>query len=135
MSKFSICRNFLHEILSIERKNVTIKFNEILSMDDISYQILSHGHYFIEDNILWHKNIPPPPFARTVSRNYCAFVWFIKDYPCLILFKLRDWIFVISSWSHIWLNSAIMPTQSGSAQHAMLSTYRSSNNPKASIFW
>jgi intein/homing endonuclease len=33
-------------------KNVTIKFNEILSMDDISYEILSHGHYFIEDNIL-----------------------------------------------------------------------------------
>jgi hypothetical protein len=22
-------------------------------MDDISYAILSHGHYFIEDNILW----------------------------------------------------------------------------------
>ena len=54
MSKFSICRNSLHEILSIERKNVTIKFNEILSMDDISYEILSHGHYFIEDNILWY---------------------------------------------------------------------------------
>jgi hypothetical protein len=29
-----------------------IKFNEILSMDDISDEILSHGHYFIEDNIL-----------------------------------------------------------------------------------
>jgi hypothetical protein len=24
-------------------------------MDDISYEILSHGHYFIEDNILWYK--------------------------------------------------------------------------------
>jgi hypothetical protein len=23
-------------------------------MDDISYEILSHGHYFIEDNILWY---------------------------------------------------------------------------------
>ena len=31
-----------------------IQFNEILSMDDISYEILSHGHYFIEDNILWY---------------------------------------------------------------------------------
>ena len=36
-------------------QNFIIKFNEILSMDDISYEILSHGHYFIEDNILWYK--------------------------------------------------------------------------------
>jgi hypothetical protein len=35
-------------------QNFIIKFNEILSMDDISYEILSHGHYFIEDNILWY---------------------------------------------------------------------------------
>ena len=33
-------------------QNFIIKFNEILSMDDISDEILSHGHYFIEDNIL-----------------------------------------------------------------------------------
>jgi len=33
-------------------ENFIIKFNEMLSMDDISYEILSHGHYFIEDNIL-----------------------------------------------------------------------------------
>jgi hypothetical protein len=38
----------------MSRKNFIIKFNEILSMDDISYEILSHGHYFIEDNILWY---------------------------------------------------------------------------------
>jgi len=25
-------------------------------MDDISYEILSHGHYFIEDNILWYTS-------------------------------------------------------------------------------
>jgi hypothetical protein len=36
-------------------QNFIIKFNEILSMDDISDEILSHGHYFIEDNILWYK--------------------------------------------------------------------------------
>jgi len=27
----------------------------MLFMDDISYEILSHGHYFIEDNILWYE--------------------------------------------------------------------------------
>jgi hypothetical protein len=26
-------------------------------MDDISYEILSHGHYFIEGNILWYINL------------------------------------------------------------------------------
>ena len=35
-------------------QNFIIKFNEILSRDDISYEMLSHGHYFIEDNILWY---------------------------------------------------------------------------------
>jgi hypothetical protein len=35
-------------------QNFIIKCNEILSKDDISYEILSHGHYFIEDNILWY---------------------------------------------------------------------------------
>jgi hypothetical protein len=39
-------------LLSPDTQNFIIKFNEILSMDDISYEILSHGHYFIEDNIL-----------------------------------------------------------------------------------
>jgi hypothetical protein len=34
--------------------NFKIKFNKILSMDDISYEILSHGYYFIEDNMLWY---------------------------------------------------------------------------------
>ena len=38
-------------------KNFIVKFNEILFMDDISYEILSHGHYFIEDNILWYTCI------------------------------------------------------------------------------
>jgi hypothetical protein len=36
-------------------QNFIIEFNEILSMDDISYEILSHGHYLIEDNILWYN--------------------------------------------------------------------------------
>jgi hypothetical protein len=71
MGKFSICIDIiLHEILSIEwtkfysrwqysivkyypGQNFIIKFNKILSMDDISYDILSHGHYFIEGNIVW----------------------------------------------------------------------------------
>ena len=26
-------------------------------MDDISYEILSRGYYFMEDNILWYKKI------------------------------------------------------------------------------
>ena len=61
----------LHEILPIEwtkfysswqyfifhwpGQNFIIKFNEILSMDDISYEILSHGHYFRGQYFMIHK--------------------------------------------------------------------------------
>jgi hypothetical protein len=50
---FKPCYNFI--VKYCPGQNFIIKFNEILSMDDISYEILSHGHYFIEDNILWYK--------------------------------------------------------------------------------
>ena len=35
-----------HSVKYCPKQNFIIEFNEILSMDDISYAILSHGHYF-----------------------------------------------------------------------------------------
>ena len=115
MGKFSICIDIiLHEILSIEwtkfysrwqysivkyylGQNFIIKFNEILSMDDISYEILSHGYYFIEDNILW--------YTYTYIRRQNLYLQRLMSWVfCVQLFEVSNDRVCCWYWYDCWLS-------------------------------